>query len=177
MIASVFAVFGTPVHSSGGEMLMPSQVYCFGIGSPSLNAVLDALSPTFSSFGVAAGCCSTGWGGPAQAKKRAATNENANEANLLCMAVTSFQLMGNPNRAISRRRAKTASWLHSKSRRSRGRRLHPTFDYIDDVLMCHVQLEDYFLAVRRNRRASEKNFFVFAFARFGAHVQHQTESV
>src|SRR5438876_4127694 len=104
MIASVFAVFGTPLHSSGGEMLMPSQVYCFGIGWPSLNAVLVTLIPTFSSFGVAAGCCSTGWGGLAQATTKAAKNKTANEANLLCMTVTSFQLIGESRDCHPKRR-------------------------------------------------------------------------
>src|SRR5947207_8254670 len=94
MSAIVFAVFGTPLHSSGGEMLMPSQVYCFGIGCPSVNAVLVTLSPTFSSFGVATACCSTGWGGLAQAKRKAAKHENANESNLLAMTVYLLRIFG-----------------------------------------------------------------------------------
>src|SRR2546430_17366612 len=94
MSAIVFAVFGTPLHSSGGEMLMPSQVYCFGIGCPSVNAVLVTLSPTFSSFGVAAGCCSTGWGGPGQAWRRAPTNEPPNGANFFSMRVYRLRLFG-----------------------------------------------------------------------------------
>src|ERR1700730_12999190 len=58
---SVFAVLGTPLHSSGGETLTPSQVYVRGIGWPSLKAVLVNLISGLSSFGVlVAGGCATG---------------------------------------------------------------------------------------------------------------------
>jgi hypothetical protein len=45
-IAIVFAGFvvvATPLHSRGGEMLTPSQVYARGIDSPSLKAELVSL--------------------------------------------------------------------------------------------------------------------------------------
>ncbi|MCW9098092.1 MAG: hypothetical protein OQJ93_11960 [Ignavibacteriaceae bacterium] len=34
-------VVGIPIHSRGGETFSPSQVYFFGMNSPSLNAALD----------------------------------------------------------------------------------------------------------------------------------------
>src|ERR1043166_1035313 len=40
MIASVFADFGTSVHSNGGETFTPSQVYWRGMRWPSLKAAL-----------------------------------------------------------------------------------------------------------------------------------------
>src|SRR5438128_9813068 len=56
-MANVFADFGTPVHSSGGETFVPSQVYPRGIAWPSLNALLVSLMLLLFSFiGVGAVC-------------------------------------------------------------------------------------------------------------------------
>jgi hypothetical protein len=57
MIAIVLADLGTPLHSNGGETLIPSQVYWLGIGSPSLKAELVNF------ISVLPVCCGEGAGG------------------------------------------------------------------------------------------------------------------
>src|SRR6185295_4188392 len=52
MTASVFADFGIPVHSSGGEIFIPLQVYWCGIAWPSVKAELASFM-----FVVAGGVC------------------------------------------------------------------------------------------------------------------------